>query len=517
MNPDSKPRSSVFSGPDSGGPVSSRELWLLAALCLGAFVLFTYNNDFPLYFHADEWKKVEFVIFGDQDFKHPILLLQLAKFANLFFREINPDSVAIVGRYVSAIAGIAILVAGYLLSRHLIRDAYCWLAVSLMAISPILVVHAHYFKEDMVFTAACLFSVLFYIRFLDRRGNWQLVGLAVATGLAFSAQYKSVLLVPLYLLFPLLDSRIDRKGLYPGLLKNFGLALVIAVIVNYPALFDLQQLLYGISFEARHVTTGHTLEVHPLPHYFSYHLVNSLVPGLTLVALAFGIAGLLAVLLWWKRMSTGWRFLAVYAITFYFAHEVTPMKPAPGFMRYMIPITPVLLIFAASFTRLLVQQIEIRAAAVPAVAAVVVIVAVVAAPSLYRSMMLVRNLNENDTRLTAYEWLAERQDEGNVYFGKHTLLQNKKSGRVYVLNAKRMQGLRDHGFKYAISSSFGYDPYTQSKTMPDQSRKVRRASQRFDSIFEEYPYHEIEPDYMSFAFSNPTIRIIDISKDPAQQ
>ena len=56
----------------------------------------------------------------------------------------------------------------------------------------------------MVFTAACLFSLLFYIHFIEQRQRKHFIGLVIASGLALSAQYKSILLVPLYFLFPLL-------------------------------------------------------------------------------------------------------------------------------------------------------------------------------------------------------------------------------------------------------------------------------------------------------------------------
>ena len=499
------------------GPCTLPEIMMLAALCLCAFVLFSVNNDFPLYFHADELKKVNFVIFGNQDFKHPILLLQLAKFANLFFQEVEPESLAIVGRSISATAGVAILIAGYFLSRHLLADAYRWLGAALIAVSPIVVVHAHYFKEDMVFTAACLFSLLFYIHFIEQRQRKHFIGLVIATGLALSAQYKSILLVPLYFLFPLLDSRIERKGLSRDLAKMFGFGLIITLVINYQAITNVDQLLRGIFWEVRHVSTGHTLRIYPLPNYFSYHLIKSLVPGLTIPVLVLGIAGLGTAIVRWKQVSTGWRLLAVYSVLFYLVHEITPMKPAPGFMRYMIPISPALLIFAAYSCRMIVSGISRYGSGIPRVAVMTFVIAVVAGPSLYKSIMLVKNLNENDTRLTAYRWLAERKDEGNVYFGKHTLLANKKSGRIYVLKKRRMKGLRDNGFKYAIASSFGYDPYFEGRLLEKQTSKVEVASTRFRDIFKNYPYHEIRPDYMSFAFSNPTIRIIDISKDPSQQ
>ncbi len=75
------------------GSENKQQLWksygLLVGICICSFILFIANNDFPLYFHADELKKLNFVLSGEQDFKHPVLLLQLARLANLLFREVD--------------------------------------------------------------------------------------------------------------------------------------------------------------------------------------------------------------------------------------------------------------------------------------------------------------------------------------------------------------------------------------------------------------------------------------------
>ena len=487
------------------------EVGFLVITCVLSLALYTINNNFPLYFHADELKKLDFVLQGTQDFKHPILLLQLARIANFFFNEVDQNHLIVICRMVSAAGAVFITIAGFLISRQLFSRNFSWLATILIAISPTIVVHAHYFKEDMVFTASAMFTIFFYIQYLRHRSRKFFVGLCIATGCALAAQYKAVLLIPLLLFFPLLDNRIDRHGIYTHLLLGIGVALVIALLVNFPGVIDPEQLFWGISKETDHLSYGHTLRIYPLPHYFSFHLFNSLLPGLTAPILVFALLGFFISIARWRRISTAYRVLIIYVLIYYFAHELTPMKPSPGFVRYMIPISPVLIIFCVTTLNWLwcfvSQHLTLKIANIATMALLVTIAAV----PLYTSIRLVANFNQNDTRVEAFRWLSERKEDGEVYFGKQTLIPNKISGRIYSLSETELQDLRSAGFRYVVASSFGYDVYYRGATLEGQIPKVYRAKDRFDEIFQTYPYHEIQPDYMSFAYSNPVVRIIDIS------
>jgi hypothetical protein len=180
----------------------------------------------------------------------------------------------------------------------------------------------------------------------------------------------------------------------------------------------------------------------------------------------------------------------------------------------MIPVSPMLIIFCVTalswFCDYISRRISLRTAYIATTTLLVIIVAV----PLYKSVRLVTNFNHNDTRIEAFRWLSERKEDGEVYFGKQTLIPNKISGRIYALGEPELQELRSAGFRYVVASSFGYDVYYRGATLAGQIPKVYRAKDRFDEIFKTYPYHEIRPDYASFAYSNPVMRIIDISEGP---
>ena len=60
-----------------------------------------------------------------------------------------------------------------------------------------------------------------------------------------------------------------------------------------------------------------------------------------------------------------------------------------------------------------------------------------------------------------------------------------------------------------VLSSFHYERYMEASDWPGQDQSVYAQAMVFAKIF-EMPYIEISPKYRSFAFSNPTIRIVDV-------
>ena len=498
------------------------DLIILFVVCIAAFFFYTYNNDFPIYFHSDEPKKFLFVLENTQDFKHPILMLQLGRIANFLLQTTDHASLAILCRSISALGGVAIIIMSYLIGRRHLGKSQLWFVIILVMTSPILVVHAHYYKEDMVFTASALLAIWCYLELLKDRSKRLTIALGVAMGLVLSAQYKSVLLIGLFFLFPLLDrvvislseEKAPISGLYPKLLLSLGIGIIIALLINYPALLDPAQMIWGITKEKEHVSFGHTIRIYPLPHYFSFHIMKSLLPGITLPVLTLAAIGLVVSVFSWRRISTNHRFLLIFVIVFYLAHEITPMKPAPGFMRYMIPITPVLILFAGLGFQMICNLLKKSPSSGFSNAIGMLCMLLIFAFPMYKSALLVDNLSQKDTRVAAFDWFKQRQGDGAVYFGKHTLLHNKESGRIYKLDKETIAQLRQAGFRYAIASSFGYDVYYYGAGLEKQIERVYRHKRRFEEIFNTLDYHEIAPNYQSFSFSNPVIRIIDLDSAP---
>ena len=65
------------------------------------------------------------------------------------------------------------------------------------------------------------------------------------------------------------------------------------------------------------------------------------------------------------------------------------------------------------------------------------------------------------------------------------------------------------GVTHVVASSFAYERYYRGAELPGQADYIYRGHAQYEQLF-SLPYVEIRPQYMSFAFSNPTIRIVDI-------
>lgn len=480
---------------------------LLLIILLSAF-LNTHNINIPLYSHPDEPKKFGFVLSDKQDFRHPILMIQTARLLNQAFGLTDPNKLIVLCRMVSASCGVLLVILTYFFGRRGLGKNFALLAALALAVSPILVIHAHYFKEDLIFTVCSFFSLLCFLKFLKERTLGSTILLGIATGLAISAQYKGILLILLFFIFPKVVPDINRHEYYRSLKTSLGVMGLIFILVNYPVFLNIDIFFSGITTEIGRAIGGHTLNVYPFHHWFGFHLVNSLIPGMTLPVTLLALAGLAYTVVQWKSVAMVDKLLLAYALVFYFFHEISLMKAFPDYMRYMIPIVPAMAYFACRAIEQIYKQIRegLTAKWLARGLPLVLIGAVILIPG-YDTLMLDSNL-ANDTRSKAQEWVASTKE--NVWVERYTLL--KKNFKHRYLARMDILEARKSGIAYLIVSSFNYERFFIGAEWSGQDPKVYETHKRYMRLF-SYPYTEIKPAYKTFAFSNPVIRIIDI-RDP---
>ena len=479
---------------------------LLGCLLLCSLALNIWNNDFPVGYHGDEPKKVRFTLSYEQDFHIPILMLQLARVGNLIF-GFEDDQVVLLGRWVSAISGVIIVLFAFLLSRKVMSEGWSLAVATGVAVSPILVVHAHYMKEDMLFTA-CAMAALWCITRLIDHPNWKtMIPLGVTTGLAWSAHYKSALLVVIAVLIPLIIS-VPQKLKYYGYLVAAGfLGIYVFLNVNYPILEAPEIFFKGVRHEGSHAATGHSISVSPVDHWFSFHLINSVIPGLTVTVTVLALIGMMLVLVRWKESQNVDRLLLLFALFYYFIPEISPSKPPPGYARYILQIAPAMIYFAVRGINLMFQRSEscfVRKGLVFILGAGLTV-------SLIDTLRLDYYLNwKNDTRQQVAEWLSRQN--GKAFFEQYAAAQND----VRSIGDFSPQQIRDFGYDFAVASDFRYERYFRGAETEGQDEYIYQRYQQYEEWF-SLPFVEIKPVYRSFAFSNPTVRIIDLrSLNPAE-
>jgi hypothetical protein len=239
-----------------------------------------------------------------------------------------------------------------------------------------------------------------------------------------------------------------------------------------------------------------------LHHYwFGFHFLNSLGPGMTWPALAVAMGGV-AVTAWgWTRAEFRDRRMLAAALVFYLAVEIPPLKPWPDYSGYAIPVVPFLIYLGARGVAHLLTLVP--SPAVGALTGAAAVAALIVYP-LYDSTRLVRGL-EDDTRSRAAAWLEANPGKALV----EPYASVRPSDGVRSAGALDADDVSRRAIEYVLASSFMYDRYRVGSRLPAQDAAVYRLQAGYDALF-AHSFIEIAPAYRSLAFSNPTIRIVDL-------
>ncbi|MFC1742716.1 glycosyltransferase family 39 protein [Candidatus Riflebacteria bacterium] len=466
----------------------------LAGILLVSLFLNLWNNDFPLGYHVDESKKTHFILRGKQDFLHPILMLNSVRFANYFLHYKDRQKVVELGRSIMAGFAMLICLAFFFLVRSLLPHPYALLATFSLAVTPILVVHAHYLKEDICLTFFTLLSIITFFSLVKDPQKYKTLLLGLALGMAISSHYKGLLLIPLFLVATFLRRVPQTWTIFARTLHAIPIALWVFLVINYPLFENFSKFINGLYYNINRIQIGYGPKIYPLPNYFCYHLLNSIVPGITWPLAIFSLFATLFFILKWKQLSFEERFFIFFIFLFYFAVEISPMKPT-GFIRYVLPLIPVLIYFV--FSGFYVLEQSIQRFRYKALIRVIITLAVLF--SLQRSLRLIYYFNK-DTRSRAKEYIVSKG--GKTFYGWFSSIEisgNAASQSLIKLFKK--------GYHFVVVSSFQYEKYNAG--LSDQPAFVYRSAINLEKLF-KLPFVEIKPEYMSFSYSNPTIRIVDI-------
>ena len=230
-----------MSSPETSAPTIAKPRWLgplLLVLFAVALTIFTRHNDYPFYYHPDEFGKCKQVVDGTRSFNfhHPLLLLNVAAPLKKLAGK-GPDAskpaqlqkAVVAGRRASALFAaltvVALAVAGYVLGGP--GGAFGAGLVTLL--HPLLFEHAHIFKEDAALTMGlaltCMAAALFW-KSPECRRRAALLGMSA--GLAVSGKYigLAALIVALpVVLFAPGERRMRRLGMFAA---AFALTFILA-------------------------------------------------------------------------------------------------------------------------------------------------------------------------------------------------------------------------------------------------------------------------------------------------
>ncbi len=323
----------------------------LAAILLAAIsvAVTLHLIDYPLGAAWDELVKLRGVSTGRYRYYHPLFMIDLAQAAALVAQPTDLLSLAQLVRIISALAGGVMVFATFMLARLVLPALPSLATAAATAATPLFVVHARIFKEDIFVAAFLLLALATLIRLLQEPAPYRAILLGLLIGCAAGSKYIGALILPFAILAIVLvpTPGPERRALRVGTVSAVSIGTFLLIML--PAIRRLNRWRVGVNFELTHSIQGHDV---PLPLRVTwglFHLRESLWPGIGTPLLALGLLGLAAPFVAARERRMPLALIATFAVVWYAVHEATPLKPFPDFARYMLPLVPLLLILGASF------------------------------------------------------------------------------------------------------------------------------------------------------------------------
>jgi len=170
-------------------------------------------------------------------------MIEVNRLVHLFTRQVAFQQVVETGRAVTALFGAAIVPACFLLFRPVGGTRAAMLASLAVAVSPIMVVHAHYLKEDTYFTFAVMLALTAYLALLRSVTGRRILLLGLAGRLAMASKYVGALLFVFYAMAPIVIGVADRRAYARASAGSLAIAFVVFLAVDFRVFVNTLQFL----------------------------------------------------------------------------------------------------------------------------------------------------------------------------------------------------------------------------------------------------------------------------------
>lgn len=474
----------------------------MAALSIAAIATIASlcNIDFPLGTHVDEIPKVDAVLTGAWSYRHPLLMIDIVRGANWFFGFTDPQAVAELGRSLAGISTGLLVFATWILARTVLADSAALAAAAVTAALPLTCVHALFFKEDAFVAPWIVLSLAALIHLLTRPTIFGSIVLGLCIGLASGAKYVGALVTLPFAIAMLLSLRPRDLAFSAGLSLTVTLvAILVFLTVQIPGLFEISRMVEGMRAEVLHAVDGDDVPILVSESRGLFHLRESLLPGMGISLLTFGVVGLISPMLVRPERRMACIAIAAFVAAWYVLHELSPLKPYPGFQRYMHPIGPLLVILAAVLIDAVSRRLNLTRTGllVPA------ILLIAAFPALLSSVRIMEAIRNDPRRVTTATVAALSQRPA---FDTYTTYRPLYPPPLTAL----LPAAADH----VVVSSLYYDRFIEYGMDPQQPAAVRERTQYYKALF-RLPYLEISSGGPSFGFLNPKMWIVRFNGDAA--
>ncbi|MEN6357907.1 MAG: glycosyltransferase family 39 protein [Armatimonadota bacterium] len=250
----------------------------------------------------------------------------------------SPDGVYLSARAITVTMAVGAVAATYWAGREFFGKAQGLLAALIISVAPLHVQHSHFATVDVPSTLFIALS-LGYAALVYKRGNWRdYIWAGIMTGLAAGTKYNAVIVVFSVITAHFLRAKLNRSSILSGKLwASLGCVIATFLISTPGCILHTNEFIHGLTYEMKHVSSGHGLVFAGTGNGFIYTFTNSLISGLgPPLALAFLIAIIAAIA---KRDKQALIVLA-FAVPYYALISLSQVR----FARYTLPMYPAIAI-----------------------------------------------------------------------------------------------------------------------------------------------------------------------------
>lgn len=284
--------------------------------------------------------------------------LYLLKILGTMIHTIHPfsssyDALCLIGRCISALFDIGTTAVLYFIVRQLSKKKYAvWIAAFWYAVSVLPIQLSHFYAVDTMLTFFITLTLFFLLRYFKHPRIRYALGIGIACGLALATKISAaVVCIPIAVTFIFLF-----KQQWKRTLLHAGYAVVAAVYIFFIgepfAFLDFNTFIHQIreqqAMTKSAFTFPYTLQyVGKIPYLYEFKNILLWGQGIPL-----GILSLVGTIYITIQSIKEKNAPVLILLSFFWVYTGTVGKFAVGFMRYMLPVYPLLTIFAA----LLIQK-----------------------------------------------------------------------------------------------------------------------------------------------------------------
>lgn len=521
----------------------------------------------PQIFHPDEPSLVnrafKMVSSGDLNprfFNYPTFLIYIDFFffniESMFLNEPSQSLHYLTARFFVACLGTATIYITFLISKKLYNKKVGVISSFFLAFMPLAVQDSHYATVDVpvtFFIALAFYSIL-YVAEYGKMKYYLISGFLI--GLAASIKYNGGLLV-IPLLAAVLIENYKQSGknhmpksetenfswkeemflndinklFYAGIMSLSGFLLTSPYII-----LDFNSFLRDLTFEMNHMKIGHGVSFLDTSPAFVYHITNSLKKGMTVPLEAISILGVTYIILkiifsiksinqsnhgsFSEDVSKKELFSGIMLMSWILPYYLIIGSWEVKFVRYVIPILPLLSICAAyfiyKFSSWSCEELQKRGSIFSKVrtfdAILIVSVFLLMVSPIQASITLDQTFYIHDTRETSFDWIDQNLPPNSLiireqYTPQIELLNKFKV--IYKGNSLFRTNLTElSGSDYLIISSSMYRRYYNH---PENSKQELAFYRGLDKNFQLVK--EFKPEETS---KGPVIKIYSLKPEKSK-